>query len=432
MAVYATIGYKFPLGAGVSPDGSVLLASTMTMHQLERRRLDQHEHLQQRLFDPQLYLAGLGAVQCKRDCAKLASYPWFGVEGLQSFDSGQHQQKGWLDAAEDKIAGIWPNQAPSDGSKIRRGVEECISFQQRLGCWGVILPSPLTEDPSTSYDEEERWLDAALDYVDRVPDFNLPKFATVAVSDLCLRMKPQDNPLLPMIVDSVTSREGLDGVYLVVEQASEPADGRYCGNARTLASVLHLVHAFANDAEMRVGVNFLGPYGLVCSAAGAEWWATNWYQSLRRLCLADKLRKGRARPIYWSYPCAIDIHLDKEFDELVKSGHLPMIRDETAASESLLRAAERGRRVSQVPAWVYRQSNIAATQDHYLLSCIRGEGQHAKAGQARLDKVHKWLERAVKRAQKVEHALGPERKTQTQHVPAWLDALEHYRTLHNV
>ena len=102
MAFYATIGYKFALDDDTKLAGSLVLASTVAMHGLERRRLDQHPHLERRLFDPQLYLAGLDAAQCKKHCARLASYPWFGIGGLKQFDSAEHKQKGWMEEAIEK------------------------------------------------------------------------------------------------------------------------------------------------------------------------------------------------------------------------------------------------------------------------------------------------------------------------------------------
>jgi hypothetical protein len=276
-------------------------------------------------------------------------------------------------------------------------------------------------------------LDASLNRIVQIPTFTLPKFATVAISDACLRLKPSENQLLRIIVDAVSAREGLDGVYLVVEQAGEAPDTRSCGSERTLSSLLHLVHAFANDAGLRVGVNFIGPFGLVCEAVGAEWWATNWYVSLRRLRLADKVGKGRSFPLFWSYPCALDIHMDKEFDKLVNAGHLMSISETTPASAGLLTAAASGRRASQVPAWSYRQSNVSATKAHYLGSAISRDAQHGKlSGSARLDHVERWLADALTRTKEIEAALGPDRKTNTQHVQPWLEALRGYRTLHNV
>ena len=433
MAFYATIGYKFALDDDTKLAGSLVLASTVAMHGLERRRLDQHPHLERRLFDPQLYLAGLDAAQCKKHCARLASYPWFGIGGLKQFDSAEHKQKGWMEEAIEKIASTWPGQAPSDGGKISVAVRECIEFQQRFGCWAILLPSPLTIDPSTNYNDEEAWLDASLDFVEGLEEFNLPKFATVAISDACLRLKPKENTLLDIIGDSVSAREGLDGVYLVVEQAGEAPDTRNCGSQRTLESVLRLVHNFAKDAGLRVGVSFLGPFGLACEAAGAEWWSSNWYVSLRRLRMADVLGGGRAYPLYWSGRAAIDVHLDKEFDKLVKAGHLSEISDKTSASDGLLAAASKGRRVSQVAPWAFRQSNVTATAAHYLQSAAQLENRHAKlSGKARLDLAEKWLDQAAKRTVKVEGVLGVERKTKTQHVQAWLNAFRGYRKLHKV
>lgn len=432
MTFFATLGYKLPLGSGVHPGGSLILASAMPMHQLVRRRLGlAGDHLEHRLFDPQLYLAGMDAVHCGKHCTNLASYPWFGIAGVEPYDSGEYSQASWRQATEDAIEDAWPSQAPSGVAAIRRGTSEGVAFQHALGTWAVILPAPLIIDPSSTCDLEELWLDHGLRAAADAGKVRVPVFATVAISDVCLRMKPENNPLLDLIVDMVTAREGLDGVYLVIEQAGEPAEGRNCEGVRTLASLLHLVHAFSVEAGLRVGVNFIGPYGLVCQAAGAEWWASNWYLSLRRLRVADRVAGGRAYPSYWSTPAAVDIHLDSELDALASAGLFDGAADRTLAAKGLNAAVLAGKAVSEVPAWTYRQSNVQASMDHYLQACIAWDARiEAMSQPERLEHVDQWLQGAVELVGPIEVALGKRRRTRTSHVRAWLESLEYYRDVH--
>ena len=228
--------------------------------------------MKMRLFDPQLYLSGMDAYETPRHAAYLASYPWFGVEGLTEYESSQHTQSKWSQYSRTIIPSIWPGSAPDNQQVIDDGVQECIDFQLRKGCWGIILPSPLTIDPSTDYNNELRWLDAGLTYC-REQNIEEPLFATIAISDLCVRYAdPQDNLLLDLITDSISARE-VDGVYIVLEQGSEPADSRSCSNIRSLRSVLDLVHVFSNDADLRVVVNFFGFFGFL-GFFGAKSWKT--------------------------------------------------------------------------------------------------------------------------------------------------------------
>jgi len=184
MSFYVNIGYRFSIPDSVSPDGSIILCSAMAYHQLERRRIDdKYPHLQNRLFDPQLYLAGLDAAESGDHCLKLATYPWFGVSGLRTYDSSQQTQAQWKASAGRRIASIWPRTHPMDLDVIRHAVRDCIDFQNRFGCQAIILPSPLTVDPGTNYQDELCWLDTALEYIASASNLDLPVFATVAISE---------------------------------------------------------------------------------------------------------------------------------------------------------------------------------------------------------------------------------------------------------
>lgn len=434
MAYYVNLGYQFPLPESVVPDGSVMLGSAMPMHQLERRQIDErYPHLATRLFDPQLYMAGLDAHQCPGHCAKLASYPWFAVEDIGTYNSDLQRQSEWRKQAESLVAGAWPGAAPTNSDIIKIAVRECLEFQQRLGCAAAIVPSPLSIDPATDYATELIWLDAAIDFASRSNSFNLPLYATLAFNDTCVHYaEPIANSFLEMVTDAISARE-VDGVYLVVEQGSEADDTRVCGNTRVLRSILHVVHLLAEEAKLDVAVNFLGAFGLVCTGAGASIWADHWYKSNHRLRLSDKLAAGRAYPTYWSRPALVDINLDGEFDSLVQHGLLPAIEDRTSASSGLLAAVSSGVRASDVPAWEYRQSNVKTAIEHYLLSCAQADGAYAGLrGTALLDAIEQWLTDAVHAASQIDVTLGTSRKTKTSHVVAWKEAFYQYRADHSV
>src|SRR6266699_3118321 len=130
MPFFLNIGYQFKQPAAVTPDGSIVLASAMPMHQLERRPSeDKYPHLKHRLFDPQLYLAGLEAAATRDHCAKLATYPWFGVKGFPAYSSDKHTQTGWTEVAKQKVAALWPAAAPVESAVVQSGVGNCVDFQ---------------------------------------------------------------------------------------------------------------------------------------------------------------------------------------------------------------------------------------------------------------------------------------------------------------
>ena len=430
MAFYLNVGYTFKRPPVSGVEQGVIIASAMPMHVLERRNIDErYPHLERRLLDPQLYLAGLSASASPGACANLASYPWFGVQGLNDFDSALHKQSGWKKDAEKKIAKQWPGAPLSDPKEIEIATQEAVEFQVRLGCEAIILPSPLTRDPGTDYSFEIQWLESGLRQAQAYGK-GLPVLATVAIQDLCLlAAEPDSNPLLEIIADSVSAR-GVDGVYLVIEQGSEASDTRQCGNFRVLQSALHLTHTLAQDAGIRVFVNFLGAFGLACVAAGAESWASGWYKSLYRMKLSDKQAGGRAFPTYWSDGMATDVHLQRDLDTLARGAAFASVATMTPPSAGLLNALSNGRTVASVPDWTWRQSNIASAQEHFIHAMARFDQRlQPLTTQARINTVHDWL----KQASTLASTVGPQlESTKLSHVSAWEAAFTAYRRDHNV
>lgn len=440
MAFYVNLNNRFSLGEEITPDGSIILCGAMPMHLLQRRNINGgYPHMRRRLFDPQLYMASLDVAESREYCTKLATYPWFGVANLQEYDSGMQTQASWRREASRTIDALWRGVPPNDPQVITNSVQACIDFQLNLGCQAIILPSPLTHDPGTSYAQELLWLDTGLDYirnanqVSRDAPISIPVYATIALTDTCVRnSEPASNTLLDLILDVVSARE-VDGVYIVVEQGSETDTERQCGNTNVLLSMLHLTYVFSQVAALRVAVNFIGAFGLVCRAAGAELWGSGWYKSLYRFRLADKIAGGRAYPWYWSYPTALDISLDREFDLVVTRGALPHIQDMTSASAGLLRAASEGVSSSRVPGWAYRLGNVTAAQQHYLMSAIKSEQLlvACNTDDDRRNLVEDWLNTAVESAGSIASILSSSPKTKIQHVQAWRNAFRLFRRYHN-
>jgi hypothetical protein len=247
------------------------------------------------------------------------------------------------------------------------------------------------------------------------------------LQDVCTRfIEPEDNPLLSIILDSISARE-ISGVYIILEQGSEAADTRNCTDTRSLKSILYLTHIFSQIAHIKVGVNFIGQFGLVCEAVGASFWASGWYKSLYRLRLADHVAAGRAYPNYWSFPAATEINLDEDMDIISKESVFPKIIDLTSASESLLKALQSGKSVSDVPTWRYSMSNISSSKEHYLLSSIKVDNQiNALSGKKQLTFVKEWLNLAGDLSGDLEILLGESAKTKLSHVQPWNQSLINY------
>src|SRR5207248_89204 len=139
---------------------------------------------------------------------------------LSSFDSSQQTQAQWRAQAQSAVAESWLGATPTDPAEIEETIRLCVDIEMNVGCEALLLPSPLTTNPTTNYSAELQWLDSGLEIAARtVPDF--PRIVTIAISDTCLRgMRPGENALLDAIVDQVTARAP-EGAYLVLEQANE-------------------------------------------------------------------------------------------------------------------------------------------------------------------------------------------------------------------
>lgn len=437
MALNLNVGYHFKSPAIQYLQGSVILASAMPIHQLTRRELEsrsfnkRYPHMQSRLFDPQLYLAELDVHRVPDACVKLASYPWFDAT-LKQYISDELSQNQWRKIAEEDIANHWTGMPPVGDQNVANAASDVVDFQMEIGCRYIVLASPLTKDPSTTYEVEISWLEHGLARARDVAS-GIPVYATVALQDLCLNFtEPRLNKLLDLIADQITAR-GVDGVYLVIEQGSEQDDTRNCGSTRTLHSVLRFVHMLSQFGGIKVFVNSLGAFGLACLAAGASEWATGWYKSLYRVRIADLTGAGRVFPSYWSTQAATDIHLESDFDLLVRRGLLGNIETVTAAATGLHTAAHLGLPVARVPEWEYRPSNRIAASEHFLnaVGVFSHDLMQLPLSQ-RLDQITNWLNTATATATQLRAALGAQSRTKLNHVGAWANAFANYRRDHNL
>jgi hypothetical protein len=445
MTILINFGDKFKLAPTITPDGSMILANTIPMPMLERSKFNNYPHMRIRYFDPQLYMTQLDPNQSGKYCSTLASYPWFGAKGIKKYKTGLQKRAEWRKEINQSITSLWPQMPLSpntDAKLISDAIRDCVDFQLRIGCRAIILPSPLTFDPYSDYQDEIFWLDTGLQYISRLPGFDKPVFATIALSDNCIRFSsPGANSLLNLILDTISARK-INGAYLVIEQGGEPEFARQLSNTNSLWSALNITHILKHECKLQVGVNFFGAFGLVLEAAGADFWATGWYKSRYRFRLADKLGGGRAYPLYWSQPAAIDIHLKSDikknkindFDKLANANILGGIAQKTPASSNLLFAVSQGASSDDVLEWKYGPGRIYAAAEHYFYSVIQADKDLSKIPVPdRLDYIeNSWLAPATNNVKEVLKILGSNGDTRLGHVQAWLDALRRFREDQNI
>lgn len=423
---FASARFKMKLPPGVTGvAGGLIMPAALPLHTLVRRPLDkQFPHLRRRLLDPQIYLAGLPAASCRKACVNLASYGWFSAP-QPAFSSGKHTQAEWRARAAAKIHTTWQHAAPTTAADIKEAIRRSLDVQIQLGCEALILPSPLTVELSTDYAVELTWLDKGLAEASALSS-DLPRIATVAISDTCLRpVDPWANSLLEIIVDQLTARE-IQGAYIVLELANE--SGYYCTHPNTAGSLLRLVNSLSQTQRRRVLVAFSGILGLLAAAVGAEIWSTGWYRGERRLRLADfEDQSGRAYPSFYSHPLASELHLESDLDRVVGANLLKAVADVTPASERLIKALKLGRPVSSVADWASVPSNVGAAQEHFLSAVVREtERLRGLTPEHRLQYGLEWVTTADRLANELYKVGSFHQRTELNHQAAWKQAYDRF------
>ena len=425
---YVTAKFQMALPKGVTGvNGGIIMPSKAALHTVERRELDDdYPHLATRFLDPQVYLSTLNAATARSSCARLASWGWFPSTALPSYDSSKQRQADWQRDAEQSIIGGWTGIPPTADADIEDCIRITADVQKRLGCTGIILPSPLTADPHSKFDTEVHWLEAGLEIAGRVTP-GMRRYASIALSDSCLRgVDPWNSILLDAVLDQVTAREP-EGVYLLIELANE--DLYYATDPNTVGAVLRLVDGFKRSGIEDVIVAYVGTVGLMALAAGADGWTSGWYRGERRMRLRDYYSdEGRAYPAYYSHPLAAEFHMDSDLDRTAAGGFLPRVADQTFASAGLLQALQAGKGASAAIEWQYRQTNIEASKQHFLSACVRETAAlGALDEQGRLDAVMHWLENAAALANELYAKVGGfNARTSLNHQHSWLAAFQKY------
>lgn len=363
----------------------------------ERMRRSPHGNFAWKLFDPQLYLAGLAGDESAKICARLASYPWFGIDGVPEFDSGQQGRLDWQKQMQDFVAANWPAVAPDD-EKRAECATSAVAFQADLGCTHILAPSPLIAEREDEAESCALWIDAALDAAAEL-ETGQPVIATVAVSEGVLNDTSfNEGGFLDTVVDQVTSRGGLGGVYIVVSQI-QPRHPLAAPSSVT-RTYAHLASAFANFGFEFVFVNFADVFGAACLGLGGTGFATGKSQAMRRLCLASMLDDGGGFPLphLYSHRSVAEFLSEREMEAIAQRNLLDRVRDMTPHSQDLFQALSAGRDISNLATWAESRNNVAAAAKHFISRMIsEGSAFSQLSVDGRLARVISWLESAEAR-----------------------------------
>ncbi len=198
---YLNVGYQWSLVSSIEDlKSGLFLASGNSSERLARTQFPDFTRV---LLDPQLYLAGLDSEACSKVCARLASFPWFGVKNLPEFDSGEMKRREWDAKMKAAVRTNWPGRPPS-GEHVSYACRAAIEYQESAGCSHILLPSPLIDEREGEADTLATWLDASLDIVEET-EVALPVLATVAIDESTLNEDAfEDAGFLDSVVDQVT------------------------------------------------------------------------------------------------------------------------------------------------------------------------------------------------------------------------------------
>ncbi len=430
---YLNVRYRFALPLEAGPiAGGIIAASAMPAGQLLRRDFRKYPYLQHRLFDPQLYLAGLDPNVARESVVKLASFPWFGSHGVPEYDSEKHGTLvKWKGKYGDKLIAAWPRKPVTKAGDIAAAAREAVRYQLSLECNAIILPLPLTTVATQHFAAETEWIDAGISACKELR-VTLPIYATVALSDTALRgiSEPEKNPLLASITDQIASRDQLAGAYVVLEQTGQ--DSYVCTIRESLLSLLLVTDDLVRGASRQVIVNYAGTFGAVLAAAGASIWASGYYRSQRRLKLADfEDDVGLARPRFFAPLLAGDVGVESELQMLFDRdrGLGDRLVPSTAGAKVVRDALEAGTFPLSSPEWAYEPNNVTAAAAHYTEVVSRlGARLRSLEPPKRVELVHRWLRGAVGLVDRI-RAAGLARSTHTDlvHQRVWLDAYEEWK-----
>jgi hypothetical protein len=240
------------------------------------------------------------------------------------------------------------------------------------------------------------WIDAGLQVAEEL-EVAQPLLATVAISQKALNTAAfASGGLLEAVVDPVTARQGLDGVYIVVAQTETPAHPFEIRDDVARA-YLQLARDFGRTGSYQIITNFADLLGLLSIGLGATAFATGQSMTQRGLYLEGFRDDGGgiALPHFYSHRTAAEYRTESDLDRIVEKKLVRRISDETNASAPLMEALRKGGTAGSLPNWAESQNNVQAAHQHYLERLyLEGDRLRQTRPGDRLDLLIEWLESA--------------------------------------
>jgi len=419
---FLNLGYKWSFQSLEGLEAAILLPSSNSIEKFADKRPD----VRNLLFDPQLYLSTLNCADAGTVCSRLVCYPWFGAEDVPTYD-GEETRRDWERSVRESISENWRGKAPRVRDAERLATT-AIQFQQGLTCSHIILPSPLLTEREGEGAVQAQWLDAGLSAAESC-EVDEPILATVAIADIALNDAAfEAYGILDTVVDQITSREGIDGVYIVVVQSGKPHPLR--SPLSVHKAYAWLTRAFADAGYEHIITNFADVFGIACLGLGATGLATGQSHALRRMSLVgfDDDSFGRALPYLYSHRMVAELASETDLNLMRDAKLLRRVQDITPASERLFAVLRGGGSASSVLAWVESVNNIKAANTHFLTRVLQSDKELSQLPvSSRLSAIEDWLEDATATGLFVQERLGrplSDLKGAVAPSSAWLGLLE--------
>lgn len=422
------LGYNWKLASAVEPVRAIVYLPYA--NHAERVQRAPASDAQRVLLDPQLYLIGLDATRATKACARLATYPWFNVSGIPGYDSTAGQgQREWEARVREVVAEKWPGSPPDDEQAIHHAAFQAVNFQLTQGCTHIILAAPLAVERENEAETLAAWMDAGVEEAQGL-DVGQPLLATVALDETTLNEEAFDeNGFLDTVVDQISSRDGIDGVYIVISQTH--ARHPFESSQVVWRAYLHLCSAFSAAGIDTIFTNFCDVFGLLCAAVGATGLATGQSGKLRRLSLAgfdDSSGGGKYLPHLYSHKVVAEYLTETDLDPIMKKRLLGRVRDITPHSQPLFAELQRGGSAANLPNWAESHMKVAASQRHFLHRAAVSAQRVLKLSlDERQEHVRDWIESSAANDLLIQRRLGDsELKGRTAPTEVWLELLDEY------
>jgi hypothetical protein len=367
------VGYKLPNGMfeemksanGHGGIGVCLLASGLDSGRIPREELPDGDML---VFDPQLYLAGLDpstSEQARNLVARLASHPWFQVDGVREFDSGEAGKKEWMKEIQGRVVGSWSRTAPSTEEDIDAALASAIRVQTEIGCTKIILPAPLLDARENGADVAGEWGSRGV-AVARSLGVSAGLLATVAIrSDLFNEAAFNRMGFLDQVVTALAGCRGIEGVYIVIAQQT-PAHP-FSTDGRVWRGYAELVRRFSRVRGIGIrAVNFADMAGFACVGCGATHVIGGDTQSSRRLALDPAAGGGPPTPLYFSSVAMAEVRPEDDLSRIVAGRVLDNIADQSPFCDGLLAALRAGMGADGVVGWAQAKGKVEQSKRHFV------------------------------------------------------------------